>query len=76
MKGREHPPEPDPLRAAEAALDRVFGPRAKSSRADRRAGHNGTGAGEGKHPLGATKPFRSERKAKARRKAKSQKRGR
>lgn len=65
----------DPLAAVERALTRLGGTPRKN-RAQRRAGHDGKGAGEGKHPLGATKPFRSERKAKARAKAKSQKRGR
>ena len=66
--------EDDPLAAAERALEAVerglvargLVP-ARLNRAQRRR-RGGTGAGQGKHPLGATKPLPSERKAKARRK--------
>lgn len=62
---------PDPtggaIRAVEQSLvARGLAPQ-KLSRAQRRA-RAGSGAGEGKHPLGATKPFVSERKRKRRRK--------
>lgn len=62
-------PEPaDFLEAVQRGLiERGLAP-VPTNRAQRRARRAGVGAGEGKHPLGATKPFVSERKAKRRRK--------
>ena len=59
----------DPLAAIERGLlAQLGGGGAQPSRKARRAS-GGSGPGEGKHPLGATKPLRSE-KAAARRKRK------
>lgn len=60
----------DPLAAVERSLAGLLGGGgAKPNRAARRSKGDRSKAGAGKHPLGATKPLRSE-KAAARRKRK------
>lgn len=71
----------DPLEAAAAGLERIFGPRKNRQERRRHAASPGsasgfTGAGEGKHPLGATKPLVGERKTKNRAKAKAARKAR
>ncbi len=74
-------PVGDPLEAAAAGLERIFGPRKNREARRRRASSPGsasgsTPAGAGKHPLGATKPLTGERKAKNRAKAKAARKNR
>lgn len=70
----------DPVTAVERGLVDKGLMRPRPTRARKRKGDRGTDAGEGKHPLGATKPLVEERvprnraKAKAARKARRRKR--